>query len=162
GERLQHGVVEFAAARLGDERLGRDRARAVRGAPVERDGAARQFRSRPAGPGTVSPRGDREGGTVSPGLSAGVRADPQRRYHLARRSPPEDRMTTRRELLAMAAAFPVFAMPASAGQGGASAARTPQLGPPPTPQQVANRQGFFVSMHEASSERFDFPAAMQG
>jgi 2-keto-myo-inositol isomerase len=78
-------------------------------------------------------------------------------------------MTNRREFLAMAAAFPAVAgVAASAGEarvfaaGGQGTARTPQLGPPPTPQQVANRQGFFVSMHEASSEQFDFPTAMQG
>jgi len=78
-------------------------------------------------------------------------------------------MTNRREFLAMATAFPAFAgVVAAAGESrlfaaaGQGAARTPQLGPPPTPQQVASRQGFFVSMHEASSERFDFPTAMQG
>jgi 2-keto-myo-inositol isomerase len=82
-------------------------------------------------------------------------------------------MTNRREFLAMAAALPavagvaasageslLFAAPDAAGQ--AAPATAPKLGPPPTPQQVAARQGFFVSMHEASSERFDFPMAMQG
>jgi sugar phosphate isomerase/epimerase len=92
-----------------------------------------------------------------------MRADPQWRYHLARRSPSEDVMINRRDFLALAAAWPVvdglMQNTSAAAQG---AAKPVTLGPPPTPQQVASRQGFFVSMHEASSERFDFPTAMQG
>ena len=72
-------------------------------------------------------------------------------------------MTNRRDFLAMAAAVPAASLMSDLvfGAQGTPAKPAP-LGPPPTPQQVAARQGFFVSMHEASSERFDFPTAMQG
>lgn len=71
-------------------------------------------------------------------------------------------MINRRAFLAMAGAAPVFAMSASAQTPPGGRASASQLGPPPTPAQVSARQGFFVCMHEASSERFDFKTAMQG
>ncbi|HTM02681.1 MAG TPA: sugar phosphate isomerase/epimerase family protein [Vicinamibacterales bacterium] len=72
-------------------------------------------------------------------------------------------MITRRTFLATAAAVPAASLLSDlvlAAQG--TPVKSAPLGPPPTSQQVAARQGFFVSMHEASSERFDFPTAMQG
>jgi 2-keto-myo-inositol isomerase len=70
-------------------------------------------------------------------------------------------MINRREFLATAVALPALMHAESASaQGGA--ARPVTLGPPPSPSQVAARQGFYVSMHEASSDRFDFATAMQG
>jgi 2-keto-myo-inositol isomerase len=70
-------------------------------------------------------------------------------------------MINRREFLATAVALPTLMHADSvSAQGGGAGPVT--LGPPPTPAQVAARQGFFVSMHEASSDRFDFAPAMQG
>jgi len=72
-------------------------------------------------------------------------------------------MINRRDFLAMAAAWPVVdALMQNSSVSAQGTAKPVTLGPPPTAQQVASRQGFFVSMHEASSERFDFPQAMQG
>jgi 2-keto-myo-inositol isomerase len=70
-------------------------------------------------------------------------------------------MINRREFLATAVALPAL-MRADAASAQGAGAKPVTLGPPPTAAQVANRQGFFVSMHEASSERFDFRTAMQG
>ena len=74
-------------------------------------------------------------------------------------------MINRREFLAMATALPIapaLLSPDSLLAQGAAARPAAPLGPPPTAAQVAARQGLFVCMHEASSDRFDFKTAMQG
>src|SRR5215207_5838211 len=75
-----------------------------------------------------------------------MRSDPQRRYHLAGRSPPEDVMTNRREFLAMAAALPAAPMLMQN-----------------TRQAAPQRGSYFVSMHMASAgPTIDFKTAAEG
>ncbi|MDR2214965.1 MAG: sugar phosphate isomerase/epimerase [Nevskiaceae bacterium] len=71
-------------------------------------------------------------------------------------------MINRREFLVMASAVPAVSQLMQPQAAFAQGAAPAPLGPPPTRAQVTARQGFFVCMHEASSERFDFKTAMQG